>query len=302
MTATDDAPAATRQQPFQFSLWELLLVMGVCAVVAGLIVNLGPLGVIIGLFLAFAMVAVWGWRRNYRSFVVNSLVIFLCGTCVVALLLPAVRYAGPAARRSQCSNNLKQIALALHNYADMYHRLPPAYIADDNGKPMHSWRVLILPFLEQKPLYDQYDFSEPWDGPNNRQLHDQIVRAYCCPECATTQPQSETNYVAVMGPNTMWPGEKATQFADIADGTSNTLMVVEVRDSGIHWMEPRDLHVLQMPLAVNPPRGQGISSRHVNVAQAAMADGSVRVLSNDTPPETIEAVLSIAGGEPIVDE
>jgi hypothetical protein len=301
MTATDDAPAATSQRPFQFSLWELLLLMGVCAVVAGLVANLGPLGVAIGLFVAFAALAVWGWRRNYQSFAVNSLVILLCGTCVVALFLPAVRYAGPAARRSQCSNNLKQIALALHNYHDFYGTFPPAYIADADGKPMHSWRVLILPYLEKKPLYDLYDFSEPWDGPNNSNLHDRVVRLYCCPECAKTQPQTETNYVAVIGPQTMWPGDKGTTFGDIADGTSNTLMVVEVRDSGIHWMEPRDLHVLQMPLAINPPRGQGISSRHVNVAQAALADGSVRALSNETPPETIEALLTIAGGESLVD-
>src|SRR5436190_7601184 len=82
---------------------------------------------------------------------------------LVALLLPAMRFGTrEAARRMQCSNHLKQIGLALQNYHDEYKSLPPAYIADTEGKPMHSWRVLILPFMEQKPLYDKYDFNEPW--------------------------------------------------------------------------------------------------------------------------------------------
>ncbi|MEZ6114117.1 MAG: DUF1559 domain-containing protein [Pirellulaceae bacterium] len=86
------------------------------------------------------------------------------------MLLPAVQTAREAARRSQCSSNLKQIELALHNYHDTFKSFPPAYIADANGRPMHSWRVLILPFMEQRELYDQCRFDEPWDGPNN-QLH-----------------------------------------------------------------------------------------------------------------------------------
>ena len=95
----------------------------------------------------------------------------LCaGLPMIALLLPAVQSAREAARRAQCSNNLKQIGLAFHNYHDSYGCLPPAYIPDGNGQPMHSWRVLILPFVEQSPLYDQYDFDEPWNGPNNSKL------------------------------------------------------------------------------------------------------------------------------------
>jgi len=78
-------------------------------------------------------------------------------------------------------------------------------------------------------------------------------------------------------------------------------MVVEVANSGIHWMEPRDLHVVQMPLAVNPPRGQGISSAHPHVALAVYADGHTYPLDDKTPPESIHALLSVAGGETIGD-
>src|SRR5437867_4482802 len=87
---------------------------------------------------------------------------------LVALLLPATRSGGrEAARRMQCSNYHKQIGLALQNYHDDYHSFPPAYIADADGKPMHSWRVMILPYMERKGLYDKYDLNEPWNGPNN---------------------------------------------------------------------------------------------------------------------------------------
>ena len=85
----------------------------------------------------------------------------------VAMLLPAMRTAGPAARRAQCVNNLKQIALALFNYESAYNALPPAYTVDAEGKPLHSWRTLILPYLEKQSLYDSIDLSKPWNDPAN---------------------------------------------------------------------------------------------------------------------------------------
>lgn len=220
-------------------------------------------------------------------------------TVLGALLLPPTHHGPGHGRRGQCSNHLKQIGLALQNYHDEYGSFPPAHIADSKGNPIHSWRVLILPFIEQKPLYDRYSFNEPWDGPNNRKLHNEIMRVYCCPSCPEDQPKTDTSYVAVMGPNTMWPGAKATNFSDLTDGTSNTIMVVEIYNSGIHWMEPRDLHMAQMPLAVNPQQGQGISSTHPNVALAVFADGHTAALSSTIPPDILRLLLTIADGEPI---
>ena len=91
--------------------------------------------------------------------------VLMCGGILVALLLPAVQASREAARRAQCANNLKQIGLAFHNYHDAHKTFPPAYIPDKDGKPMHSWRVLILPYLEQQALYKRYNFDEPWDSP-----------------------------------------------------------------------------------------------------------------------------------------
>jgi type II secretory pathway pseudopilin PulG len=237
-------------------------------------------------------------RSQLRKFPLQLLTIIgiigLLGACLIPNLR---RCAREAARRMQCSNNLKQIGLALQNYHDDHHSLPPAYIADSNGKPIHSWRVLILPYLERKALYDKYSFDEPWDGPNNSKLHDEIVHVFCCPSRPGQQTKTQTSYVAVVGASTAWPDDKAISLADIKDGTSNTVVVVEMEKSGIHWMEPRDLNFDQIPMAVNPQNGRGISSDHPGVAMAVFLDGHTYALTKDTPSETVRRLLTIADGE-----
>jgi len=207
-----------------------------------------------------------------------------------------------ASHRNQCRNNLKQIGLALHNYHDMYGSFPPAFVTSDDGRPMHSWRVLILPFLDRKHLYEQYRFDEPWDGPSNQKLAGKIGDVFRCPSDkagASASRASFTNFVAVAGPQTAWPGVTPTRIKDFADGASNSILVVEVADSGIHWMEPRDLHVLQMSRTVSSRDGQGISSAHAHGAHVLLADGAVRFVSEELPVETIRALLTINGGEPV---
>jgi len=224
------------------------------------------------------------------------------GAVVFALfILPNRRGAREAARRMQCVNNLKLIGLALHNYHDEYKSLPPAYVADADGKPMHSWRVLILPYLEQQALYNKYNLNEPWNGPNNSKLHNEVVRVFCCPSRLGRQTETDTSYVVVRGSGTAWPADKTISFKDITDGTSNTIMVVEMHDSAIHWMEPRDLDFDQIPMAINPSEGHGISSPHPNVAQAVFFDGHTAVLKKGTPAEIIRRLLTIADGEQIGD-
>src|SRR5262245_52749889 len=122
-----------------------------------------------------------GQKTNLVKPALRALVLVGILALVAALLLPAPRQAREAARRMQCSNHLKEIGLALQNYHDVYQSFPPAYVANGEGRPMHSWRVLILPYLGHKALYDQYHFDEPWDGPNNSQLHKEKVSVFCCP-------------------------------------------------------------------------------------------------------------------------
>jgi hypothetical protein len=221
---------------------------------------------------------------------------------LVFLLLPASRFGSrEAARRMQCSNHLKQIGLALQNYHDDYGSLPPAFVADANGKPMHSWRVLLLPYLGGKALYDKYDFNEPWNGPSNSKLHREAMRVFCCPSRSGGQAKTDTSYVVIRGSETAWPSDKAVTLASMTDGTANAILVVEMAESGIHWMEPRDLQMAEMPMAVNSKSGHGISSDHPNVALAVFADGHTSALTTQTPAEILRRLLTIADGEPIGD-
>jgi prepilin-type processing-associated H-X9-DG protein len=281
---------ALPEKPVQFTLWHLFVAITWLSVALGMALASGCAGISAWLALSSVFALYLGARRGHGGWILAGLAGLVVAAWMIALL--AVTHPREVARKVSCTNNLRNIALALTQYHDAYGTFPPAYIADSDGKPLHSWRVLILPFLEQQLLYQQYRFDEPWDGPNNSKLHGTALKIYSCPAHPEKQPKTDTDYVVVVGPQTMWPGEKAIKMADIKDGTSNTLMVVEVHNSGIHWMEPRDLHVTQMPLAINPPRGQGISSAHQGGANVTFADGSVRFLKNDLSSESLRAALT----------
>ena len=295
-TTTSNPPAAPDR--FQFRIRDLLLIMLLVALAAGAAVQQS--GLLFLLLLGIGAYCLWLWRRVLRPVRIGH-VLGVIGLLVVlaGLLFPSISTPAWVGRRISCGNNLKQIVLALHDYHDIYGSFPPTYIADENGRPMHSWRVLLLPYMDQQPLYDQHRFDEPWDGPNNRKLADQIEWTYSCPEDHPNQrsnPSVETSYVAIVGDHTAWQGEKALTLADFVDGTSNVLLIVEVHNSGIHWMEPWDLHVSQMATVINAPHGQGIGSAHPGGAQVGLADGSVRFLRDDTPRDVLRSHIQIDDG------
>lgn len=288
-----DAPQFTLRQ---VAIWATLF-----SVALALLTQLGTWwGLILWLIAGVAVLA-YPVYRTWYGFIPVAMVI---AGAAILWLTPGIGHSPETNRRHECQYHLKHIGIALHNYHDRYGSFPPAYIADEKGRPMHSWRVLLLPFLEEGDLYKQYDFSEPWDGPNNSKLAAQIPRVYRCPSDSRSASPADTNYFAVLGDRSFWQGAKTVCMADVTDGLSNTLAVVESHGAGINWMEPRDLHILQMPAAINPLNGQGICSCHNQrdkgrgeFAHVLFADGSVHQLDNTTPPQTIEAMLTIAGGE-----
>jgi hypothetical protein len=224
------------------------------------------------------------------------------GVCIigilVALLLPAVQASREAARRMSCANNLKQIALAFQNYHDVHQCFPPAYIPDKDGKPMHSWRVLILPYVEASNLHSKYNFDEPWDSPNNLRLADQMPQFFRCP--SDPAMSNTTDYMVIVGKETVFDGGKAARMSDIRDGTSNTILVIEVKGAGVKWTEPKDIDFASSAFVTSggPPGDMG--SNHPGGAQAALCDGSVRFLGKQTPPGTIRAMATKSGNEPVV--
>ena len=225
--------------------------------------------------------------------------IILAGLCVVgilaALLLPAVGQAREAARGSMCKNNLKQIGLALHNYHDVYKTFPPAYIPDSDGKPMHSWRVLLLPFLEQEQMFDAYDFDKPWDHPDNLAVTRVAPHVYRCPSAvgpSTVGPSNGTHYVYITGKGASFEGSSGVALRDIKDGSSNTLAVVESHEVDVDWFEPRDLDVSEF--TAMPP-----AAEHSGGFHALFFDGSVRRLPKTISLDTLKALVTPGGGEVI---
>jgi Protein of unknown function (DUF1559) len=221
-----------------------------------------------------------------------------CSFGLIAALGRAVGNAREAARRSQCTCHYGQIMLALHNYHSQYNVFPPAYVADATGRPAHSWRVLILPFIEETGLYGRYRFSEPWNGPNNIKLLNSMPSIFACPS-GFSNPTNLTNYVAVTGPGTMFPGARSTKLEDVTDGTSNTLAIVEVDNVNVPWTAPTDLDVRTMSFQVNDPKRPGISSKHPGGANVGVADGRTRWARDSMTPGNLRAALTIAGGEGI---
>lgn len=217
---------------------------------------------------------------------------------LVGLLLPALQSTNRR-RFHTCKNNLKQIGLALQNYEDKFRCFPPACTFDEAGRPAHSWRVLILPFLQDpnaSDVYERYQFDEPWNSVNNRKLARAMPRVFQCPDC--TAGDNETNYLAVIGEESIWPEDCPVSSRDIHDGMSKTIAVVETNDSGINWMEPRDLRIAQASHGMNPPNVKpGISSGHPGGATLLFCDTHPEFLPDSTRSDLLHALLTRSGDE-----
>ena len=133
-----------------------------------------------------------------------------------------------ADRRSAA--NMHAILLALKVYHADYGRLPPSHILDERGRPKHSWRVLILPYLGEQGLYDRYRFDEPWDSRHNLDVASQVPKHF---QCSGTSGDSETCYVAIVGKDTLW------DHSD--EAVRNRVALAEISSPGPGWTEPRDL-------------------------------------------------------------
>jgi prepilin-type processing-associated H-X9-DG protein len=221
---------------------------------------------------------------------------FLVGPALLlALLLPAVSKVREAANRLQDANNLKQIGLALHSYDMDFTRLPPPAITSPDGKPLLSWRVAILPYIEQDALYKQFRLDEPWDSPHNIQLLDKMPKTYESPHRPPEQP-GYTYYQAFVGPNTCFDPKEKLTIGRIAaeDGTANTIVVAEAA-KGVPWTKPEDLPFDPEPGAPLPALG-GPHSQGFNVL---FGDGSVRYIMKTIDPETLRLLIDRRDGQAI---
>ncbi len=213
---------------------------------------------------------------------------------LVALLLPAVQAAREAARRNSSLNNMKQIGLALHNYADQKRAFPAHANYSPEGKPLLSWRVHILRELEHSDLYEQFHLDEPWDSEHNKELIAKMPAVFLDPSSKWQPTDGKTHYLGVVGEGMFFSGtDKGTTFAGIRDGTANTIMLVQVNDDrATTWTKPDDWQLDEK----NPLNGL-IPNLHPSSFLASFADGHVRAIFGDVDLDWFKGALTKAGGE-----
>lgn len=204
--------------------------------------------------------------------------------------LPAAAAAARAAANARSLRNMRQIGIAIHNYYSHHERFP-ADITDKSGKPILSWRVAVLPYMNTGDLYQQIRMDEPWDSEHNKSLLEKIPTTFVSPH--QKSPRGTTTYLAPSGPGFfMTPGVTNRKYNDLKDGSSGTLMLVEVADAlAVPWTKPADW----TPDPADPLKG--LLGHFPDRFNAGFGDGSVRAIRRTIGPNDLKALLTIAGNE-----
>lgn len=207
---------------------------------------------------------------------------------LVAVLTPAIQASRAAARQAQSQNNLRQIMLAMHVYNEVHKHFPAAVVIGPDGKTPHSWRVEILPYMEQEPLYRQYKMDEPWDSESNKKVLAQMPAVFR--HTGDDPASTNASYFAITGETTIFPGTQSTEFKDIRDGLSNTITIVEAQRP-IPWTKPDDI-------AYDPAKPlPKLGGHERGVFTAAFGDGSVQNMAQNVDETLLRAMFTRAGGE-----
>jgi prepilin-type processing-associated H-X9-DG protein len=217
----------------------------------------------------------------------------------LAILVPAVQSAQQAARRAQSTNNLKQIGLACHNLHSSKDHFP-ADIRGRDGKPLLSWRVTILPFLEQQQLFNEFHLDEPWDSAHNKTLIAHMPATFSVPGESPAEPGS-TFYRGFSGKGTLFDPEspEGTKISSITDGTSNTIAVVEAREA-VPWTKPETELAFEAVVKQGEqpkPIAEGLGGHFDNGFNTLFCDGSVRFIRNTVSLVVLRALITRNGGE-----
>lgn len=239
-----------------------------------------------------------------------AVIVFILLTLIAWIVRP-IPGSGPPSRRALCRSNLKIIGLALREYHDHYGSFPPLYVADSDNVPQHSWRVLLLPFLDQSPLFHAYRLNEPWNSAHNLALARNRPSIYACTN--NSRNDMVTSYVALTGYGTAWPTPPETcRIADVHDGLYCTAQVAEINNSDIVWTEPRDIAVVQVDNGGRLVPTWNIQACHKGGAHVLFIGGAeyvesnvrksremgcVRFLLDSCPTGVLRSFTTISGGE-----
>ena len=243
--ANTQDPTQSLPPRFNFGLRQMFYAIALIA--AGMAIDPITIG------LSFFVLLIW-WACFYatdpKATFFKIILPLLVLAILIGMLMPQVQVVKESPPQSQCLNNLRQMMLATHSYESANGHFPTDQIVvlEDGTELRHSWRIELLPYLEYQTLYDQYDFNEPWDGPNNSKLKFQMPLFYSCPSHSS---KYKTVYKMVNGPGTAFEAGKKNSFEDISDDTSNTIGIIEDHANPVDWMEPLEFTADQSAQAMN---------------------------------------------------
>lgn len=280
------------RHPWQFQLRHLLWFVLGAALVLTLTLQLRLWGAILAL-----LVAACGLAARRRLVAELAIAVPLGLAALYLLYGPSGDLGSESGQADACQDQLRRIALALAQYRAEHGHLPPPCTQDASGRPLHSWRALILPYLPGTgAVSGRYRYDEPWDGPNNRRLHGEACAAFRCPADDGVD-SATTSYLAIVGPGAAWHNS-ADEAA--TDGQER-LLIVEVSGSNIRWYEPLDLPAESLRPAAHEgvAAGNTLAARHrvrgASGAFAVFASGQVRFIDADVDAELLHRWAGAGG-------
>ena len=209
---------------------------------------------------------------------------------------PAIDGAREAILRTDCQDNIRKLTIAIHEYESKHGQIPPPYSIAADGTPLHSWRVLLLPFLGEQSLYDEIDLDKPWDDPVNIQFHSRMPDVFCCAAIKYHSKWGSTGnstaYLVIVDDRTPWHTNNPPSLTQIsnADGALTTIAIVESENHRIPWMSTSDpdLETFLGNLDFSRP--------HNGLLNCSLFDSSTSILSDNLELEQLSEVLTMDDG------
>jgi prepilin-type processing-associated H-X9-DG protein len=229
----------------------------------------------------------------------------------IFVFLPAVKLARESATRTTCRSTLKNLGIVMHNYVEGHDGTFPDTVSGASDGAQQSWRINLLPLLDQPDLRSSYSPTVAWDAPANLPVGRTRLHSFIC--SANNFPTDDSGryfaaFAALTGPSTVFPTQQGIRLAEVTDGTSHTILIGECSGLTIVWTEPRDINVSKQKIGINlsgdRPRFSSsiLSSYHRGGAYAAFADGHVQFLSEKIDPRVLQALTTATGAETIPDD
>lgn len=233
--------------------------------------------------------------NNARKILLAALIAFISASLTVVIIFAVREYRiiRETGRTAICDHHLAVLGVLFRSYYDRHGHFPPAYVADEQGRPIHSWRILLMETAGD-PIFNDYNFNEPWNGPNNSKLLKHMPDFYSCPNDENKNESSIfTNYVVITGPGTLFPGTETTSAEEVPNDISQTIMVAEIAGEQIPWLAPWDLEVSSMSFHLNDTSKPSISSNDIRGPGVVFGNGLRGRFTKSPPPWYIKSSVTV---------